>query len=163
MKAIVYVVVTLFLTQAQARDLDHGETTSLEAEIHVASYNNSKSIFLTIANDYHNTVSCSGEVMVITNNSGTTGSQTISFNNLRVYPRNAFPYQITYPITSQLQNYADTNYAPIHIKCKSWDFLITLPSDLCLLDPDSHSKNCENNGHVYPFMIGNYWLGSCSC
>ena len=163
MKTIASVMLALCLAHAQAQDLGHGETASLEAEIHVASYNNSRGIFLTIANDYHNTVSCRGEVMVITANHGTTGTQTLSFSNLRVYPRNAFPYQITYPITSQLHNYTDTNYAPIHIKCNSWDFLITLPSDLCLLDPDAHAKNCEGNGHVYPFMIENYWLGSCSC
>ncbi|MDE3269095.1 MAG: hypothetical protein OYH77_02295 [Pseudomonadota bacterium] len=148
---------------AQARDLEHGETTTLIAEVHVASYNNTKSIFLTVANDYHNTVSCSGEVMVITDARGTVGTQTLAFSNLRVYPRNAFPYRITYPIAGYAHGYADASYAPIRIECKSWDFLITLPAGLCQLDPDAHAKNCDNSGHVYPLMIDTYWLGSCAC
>ena len=138
MLKVCIVLIALIAPHAQARDLEHGETTAITAEVHVAAYNGIHSVFLTVANDYHNTVSCSGKVMVITNDRDKIGTDTLSFNNLRVYPRNAFPYRITYPIANHTLNYADTDYAPINIKCKGWDFLVTLPAALCRIDPDAH-------------------------
>ena len=144
-------------------DLSHGEVADVTAHVHITTdADDMKSVYLSFDNHYLNTISCSGEFFIITDKN--TRTEKYTFDNLRVYPQEVFGYRVIYPIrTPSDQQVSDIPYPSFEASCRSWNFLHALPHSICLMNADTHAEICASRSSLYPFMIGEFWLGSCSC
>lgn len=153
-----------------ANDLAYEERAILGAEVHIAREGNAAQlgVWLEIRNNYASTISCSGQFLAIIEKDGIIDTQLLTYTNLEVFPDLAFPYRIVHPIgrardLADGYTFAAERYKTINVTCRGWDFLQPLHPKFCQQNKQVHDIICAGDTVRYPFLIAEFWIGSCQC
>lgn len=155
---------------AGTNDLAYEQRAILEAKVHVAREDDAAQlgIWLEVKNNYTSTISCSGQFLAIIEKDGIIGNKLLTFTNLEIFPNLAFPYRLVHPIglTRDLAEgyvFATERYKTISVTCRGWDFLQPLHPKFCQQNKEVHDIICAGDTIRYPFLIAEFWIGSCQC
>ncbi|MBF0440827.1 MAG: hypothetical protein HQK54_02885 [Oligoflexales bacterium] len=162
------------LASAKENDLGIWDSVDIEAKAYAGfdQMSNSTRAFVQIPHQYTNTLRCELNIPVkIAKRDGGFTVKDVHINNIAVYPKAAFGFEMTIPVPVKLgQDEAiDEDFNETVIAgCQGWDASIPLPDSLCLSPKynPGHQKACSlliNGQKLYPWVRNGAWIGSCRC
>jgi hypothetical protein len=162
------------LAFASENDLGPWDSVTLQANAYAGfdQMSNTTKIFIQIPHQYTNTLRCEMTVPVkIIKQDGGFAVKEARLNNITIYPKAAFGFEMTIPVSIKLKQdeLIDEDFdETVTANCQGWDASIPLPDSLCLnpkYNP-GHQKACSlliNGQKLYPWIRNGAWIGSCRC
>ena len=151
----------------ELRELKYHEDATLTAKVHVARQldGGQLAVYLAIDNRYKNTIECGGQLLTAITKDDEKVNLLVRFGNLRIFPSGAFSHPLVYLVADRLELpsgyvYAAQDYPLIKVSCRGWSYLQYLHPRFC---QQNKLEMCNGDKVSYPYMIDEYWLGSCPC